>query len=105
MYYLHDDWLPDPMRSDSEFLRKMGIKACVIDDPCPRPLPEEFICLCEMTHVRAKERLTKAGPQVAQGVRRGVGTGASGPVLPGFLRAPVAAPGRRRGGRARDLPF
>jgi hypothetical protein len=60
VYYLHDDWLLDLIRSDSEFLRKMGIKACGINDPCPRPLPEEFIRLCEMTHVRAKERLTKA---------------------------------------------
>jgi hypothetical protein len=32
----------------------------VIDGPCPEALPKEFICLCEMTHVRAKERLTKA---------------------------------------------
>ena len=35
MYYLHDDWLLDLMRSDSAFLRKMGIKACVIDDLAP----------------------------------------------------------------------
>ena len=60
MYYLHDDWLLDLMRSDSEFLRKMGMKPCVIDDPAPKPLPAEFIRLCDITHVRAKERLTKA---------------------------------------------
>jgi hypothetical protein len=48
------------MRSDSRFLRKMGIKPCVIDDLAPEPLPEEFIRLCDMTHVRVKERLTKA---------------------------------------------
>ena len=63
MYYLHDDWLLDLMRSDSEFLRKMGIKACVINDPCPEPPPEEFIRHCEMTHVLVKERLTKADHQ------------------------------------------
>ena len=33
MEYLYEDWLLDLFRSDSEFLRKMGIKACVIDDP------------------------------------------------------------------------
>ena len=60
MHYRYEPWLLDIVRGDSEFLRKMGIKPCVSDDPCPRPLPEEFICLCEMTHVRAKELLTKA---------------------------------------------
>ena len=60
MGYFFEPWLMDLMRSDSAFLRKMGIKPCVIDDPCPGPLPEEVISLCEMTHVRAKERLTKA---------------------------------------------
>ena len=63
MYYLHDDWLLDLMRSDSEFLRKMGIKACVIDDPAPKPPLEEVIRQCEMTHVLVKERLTKADHQ------------------------------------------
>jgi hypothetical protein len=48
------------MRSDSEFLRKMGIKPCLIDDPAPKPSLEEVLRQCEMTHVRAKERLTKA---------------------------------------------
>ena len=56
MHYRYEPWLLDLMRSDSEFLRKMGIKPCLIDDPCPEPLPEEFIRLCDMTHVRAKER-------------------------------------------------
>jgi hypothetical protein len=56
MQYFYEDWPLDLMRSDSRFLRKMGIKPCVIDDPAPEPLPEEFIRLCDMTHVRAKER-------------------------------------------------
>ncbi|MBZ5669549.1 MAG: hypothetical protein LAO04_07465 [Acidobacteriia bacterium] len=60
MEYFYEPWLLDLIRRDSVFLRKMGIKPCVIDDPCPEPPPEEFIRLCEMTHVRAKERLTKA---------------------------------------------
>jgi hypothetical protein len=60
MHYRYEPWLLDLMRSDSEFLRKMGIKACVIDDPAPKPSLEEVIRQCEMTHVRAKERLTKA---------------------------------------------
>jgi hypothetical protein len=63
MEYFYEPWLLDLMRSDSEFLRKMGIKACVINDPCPEPPPEEFIRHCEMTHVLVKERLTKADHQ------------------------------------------
>ena len=63
MQYFYEDWPLDLMRSDSEFLRKMGIKACVIDDPCPEPPLEEVIRQCDMTHVRAKERLTKADRQ------------------------------------------
>ncbi len=39
MQYLYEDWLLDLLRSDSEFLRKMGIRPCLIDDPCPQPLP------------------------------------------------------------------
>ena len=66
MYYLHDDWLLDLMRSDSEFLRKMGMKPCVIDDPAPKLLPEEFIRLCDMTHVRAKERRVRLTEKDAQ---------------------------------------
>jgi hypothetical protein len=60
MHYRYEPWLLDLMRSDSEFLRKMGIKPCLIDDPCPEPLPEEFIRHCEMTHVLVKELFTKA---------------------------------------------
>jgi hypothetical protein len=60
MEHFDEPWLLDLMRSDSEFLRKMGIKACVINDPAPKPLLEEVIRLCEMTHVLVKERLTKA---------------------------------------------
>jgi hypothetical protein len=40
--YYYEPWLLDLMRSDSEFFRKMGIKACVIDDPCPEPHPVPF---------------------------------------------------------------
>ncbi len=44
MQYLYEDWL-DLIRSDSEFLRKMGMKPCVIDAPSPEPplipLPKE----------------------------------------------------------------
>jgi hypothetical protein len=60
MEYFYEPWLLDVMRSDSEFLRKMGIKACVINDPCPEPPLEEVIRQCEMTHVLVKELLTKA---------------------------------------------
>jgi hypothetical protein len=74
VYYLHDDWLLDLMRSDSEFLRKMGIKPCVIDDAAPKPLPEEFIRLCDMTHVRAKERRVRLTEKDAQWLKEcGVG--------------------------------
>jgi hypothetical protein len=61
--YFYEDWLLDLMRSDSQFLRRMGIKPCAINDPCPEPPPvpfardfKEFIRLCDMTHIRAKER-------------------------------------------------
>jgi hypothetical protein len=63
LLYFYEDWLLDLIRSDSAFLKSLGIEGCVIDDPCPEPLPEEFIRLCDMTHVRAKERLTKADRQ------------------------------------------
>jgi hypothetical protein len=56
-------WLFEVRRSDSAFLKSMGIEPCVINDPCPEPLPvpfEELIRHCEMTHVRAEELLTKA---------------------------------------------
>ena len=33
-------WLFEVRQSDGEFLRKAGVKPCVIDDPCPRPLPQ-----------------------------------------------------------------
>jgi hypothetical protein len=38
MQYLYEDWL-DVMRSESVFLKSVGIEPCVIDDPCPGPLP------------------------------------------------------------------
>jgi hypothetical protein len=60
MQYFYEDWPLDLMRSDSRFLRKMGIKPCLIDDPAPEPPLEEVIRQCEMTHVLVKELLTKA---------------------------------------------
>ena len=63
MAHSYEPWLLDLMRSDSEFLRKMGIKPCVIADPAPQPPLEEVIRQCDMTHVRAKELLTKADHQ------------------------------------------
>ncbi len=59
MEYFYEPWLLELIRSDSAFLKSLGIEGCVIDDPCPEPLPEEFIRLCEMTHVLVKERLTE----------------------------------------------
>jgi len=56
-------WLFEVRRSDSAFLKSMGIESCVIDDPCPEPPLEEVIRQCEMTHVLVKERLTKADHQ------------------------------------------
>jgi hypothetical protein len=53
MQYLYEDWLLDLLRSDSEFLRKMGIKPCLIDDPCPQPLPPSFP---EEPHARLTEK-------------------------------------------------
>ncbi len=60
MEYFYEPWLLELIRSDSAFLKSLGIEGCVIDDPCPEPLLEEVIRLCEMTHVLAKGRLTKA---------------------------------------------
>jgi hypothetical protein len=56
-------WLFEVKQGDREFLRKMGIKPCVIDDPAPKPPLEEVIRLCDMTHVRVKELLTNADHQ------------------------------------------
>ena len=56
-------WLFEVRRSDSAFLKSMGIESCVINDPCPEPPLEEVICQCEMTHVLVKELLTKADHQ------------------------------------------
>jgi hypothetical protein len=39
MQYVYEDWLLDVVRSDSAFLKSVGIEPCVIDDPCPEPLP------------------------------------------------------------------
>jgi hypothetical protein len=63
MEHSYEPWLLDLMRSDSEFLRKVGIEPCVIDDPAPKPPLEEVIRQCEMTHVLVKELLTKADHQ------------------------------------------
>ena len=63
MAHFDEPWLLDLMRSDSEFLRKMGIEPCVIADPAPKPPLEEVIRLCDMTHVRVKELLTNADHQ------------------------------------------
>ena len=60
MEYFYEPWLLELIRSDSAFLKSLGIEGCVIDDPCPEPPLEEVIRLCEMTHVLVKERLTKA---------------------------------------------
>jgi len=54
--FYYEPWLLDLIRSDSRFLKEMGIKPSLIEDPCPEPPPEEFIRLCDMTHVRAAER-------------------------------------------------
>jgi hypothetical protein len=56
-------WLFEVRRSDSAFLKSMGIEPCVIDDPAPKPPLEEVLRQCEMTHVLVKERLTKADHQ------------------------------------------
>jgi hypothetical protein len=53
MEYFYEDWLLDLIRRDSVFLRKMGIKPCVIDDPCPEPLPLSFP---EEPHARLTEK-------------------------------------------------
>lgn len=53
-------WLFEVRQRDCEFLRKMGIKPYVIDDPAPKPPLEEVIRQCEMTHVLVRELLTKA---------------------------------------------
>ena len=63
LLYFYEDWLLDLIRSDSAFLKSLGIEGCVIDDPAPKPPLEEVIRQCDMTHVRAKERLTKADHQ------------------------------------------
>jgi hypothetical protein len=63
MAHSYEPWLLDLMRSDSEFLRKVGIEPFVIDDPAPQPPLEEVIRQCEMTHVLVKELLTKADHQ------------------------------------------
>jgi hypothetical protein len=63
MAHSYEPWLLDLMRSDSEFLRKMGIEPCVIADPAPKPPLEEVIRQCDMTHVRVKELVTKADHQ------------------------------------------
>jgi len=65
MGYYYEPWLLDLIRSDSRFLRKLGIKPSLIEDPCPDP-PEEFIRHCEVTHVRARDlrvRLTEKDAQ------------------------------------------
>ena len=49
-------WLFEVRRSDSAFLKSMGIEPCVIDDPAPKPPLEEVLRQCEMTHVLVKER-------------------------------------------------
>ena len=42
MQYVCEGWLLDAMRGDSAFLRSAGIEPCVIDGPCPEPLPLRF---------------------------------------------------------------
>ena len=42
MQYVYEDWLLDAMRSNSAFLKSVGIEPCVIGDPCPEPLPLRF---------------------------------------------------------------
>jgi len=63
MPYFDEDWLLEIMRSDGQFLRKMRIKSCLLDDPCPKPPPapftgdfEDIVRHCDMTHIRFKER-------------------------------------------------
>ena len=56
-------WLFEVRRSDSAFLKSMGIEPCVIDDPAPKPPLEEVLRQCEMTHVLVKELFTKADHQ------------------------------------------
>jgi hypothetical protein len=63
MEYFYEPWLLELIRSDSAFLKSLGIEGCVIDDPAPKPPLEEVIRQCEMTHVLVKERLTKADHQ------------------------------------------
>ena len=86
MWFMCERLLVDLLRSDSVFLRSAGIEPCVIDDPCPGPPP---------LHQRAPSPPHRDGHKVAQGMRRGVGTEASGPATTGFLRPP--------GGRAGDI--
>ena len=62
MQYYYEPWVLYLIRSDSAFLRAVGIKPCLLHDPCPEPPPEEIVRLCEMTHVRARDpraRLTE----------------------------------------------
>lgn len=35
-------WLFEVRQKDGEFLRQAGVKPCLLDDPCPRPLPQSF---------------------------------------------------------------
>ena len=35
-------WLFEVRQKDDEFLRQAGVKPSLIDDPCPRPLPQPF---------------------------------------------------------------
>jgi hypothetical protein len=95
MEYFYEEWLLELIRRDFVFLRRMRIKPCLLDDPCPEPLPEEFIRLCKMTHARAKDRLTKKD---AQWLRECGVAWEPEPAfqLPlGFRRPPLAAPGRQ----------
>ncbi len=55
MQYFYEPWVLYLIRSDSAFLRAVGIKPCLLDDPCPEPPPEELVRLWETTHVRARD--------------------------------------------------
>ena len=63
MQYFCEDWPLDLVRRDRDFLRIMGIRPCLLPDPCPKPPPasfadgfEDVIRFCDMTHIRTKER-------------------------------------------------
>jgi hypothetical protein len=50
-------WLFEVRQKDGEFLRQAGVKPYLIQDPCPRPLPQTF-------HGEPNVRLTKQDDQL-----------------------------------------